>query len=325
MMAHDRYLSLWSHAGNLAVQVFFALSGWLIGGILVNTSTKELPRFFFNRCLRIWVPYFVGLALLIFASLLKDNIDSKWMEFVTYKALFVYNLFGTRQLATETSRMPLDGTGSHFWSVNAEEQFYLLAPLVLCVLPSKIGKSLILWVCISAAAWYWNQYASIAIGVLAAVAHSKSTLLFRRFTHPSNLLGTIALCTFGFVVFSSHYFSIAPLFSLAVVLFLATPGKETAFGEIVGGLSYPLYLNHWIGGFIANAIFKRLGMQETLIRCSFAMVLNIFIAFVLYWWIDRKLRMKRGVFFTVNRGKFTTILAYTLMAFGLALGFAWSK
>jgi peptidoglycan/LPS O-acetylase OafA/YrhL len=44
------------HAGNLAVQVFFALSGWLIGGILVKLQRKELPRFYVNRALRIW-PY----------------------------------------------------------------------------------------------------------------------------------------------------------------------------------------------------------------------------------------------------------------------------
>ena len=43
----------WHRAGNLAVQVFFALSGWLIGGILVRSDTKHLPRFYFNRATRI--------------------------------------------------------------------------------------------------------------------------------------------------------------------------------------------------------------------------------------------------------------------------------
>ena len=32
--------------GKLAVSVFFALSGWLIGGILLRTEPYELPRFF---------------------------------------------------------------------------------------------------------------------------------------------------------------------------------------------------------------------------------------------------------------------------------------
>jgi peptidoglycan/LPS O-acetylase OafA/YrhL len=34
---------VWNEAGNFAVQVFFALSGWLIGGILVAGEIKNLP------------------------------------------------------------------------------------------------------------------------------------------------------------------------------------------------------------------------------------------------------------------------------------------
>ena len=65
--------------------------------------------------------------------------------------------------------MPLDGTGGHFWSVNAEEQFYLLAPLILVLLPARYGRRVITWVCIALAAWMGKCYASIAFGVLAAV------------------------------------------------------------------------------------------------------------------------------------------------------------
>jgi peptidoglycan/LPS O-acetylase OafA/YrhL len=46
----------WDTAANLAVQIFFALSGWLIGGILLRTDVQDLPRFYFNRATRIWIP-----------------------------------------------------------------------------------------------------------------------------------------------------------------------------------------------------------------------------------------------------------------------------
>ena len=124
MVSHSGLL--WSQAGNFAVQVFFALSGWLIGGILLQLREDELPRFYFNRALRIWCPYFLALGLLITASLtLRDTPTYKWSEFVFYKSTFVYNLFGPPQLAQHQAEMPLAGTGNHFWSVNAEEQFYL--------------------------------------------------------------------------------------------------------------------------------------------------------------------------------------------------------
>src|SRR5690349_15809326 len=43
VLAHEGVFG-WPQIGNLAVQVFFALSGWLIGGILLRTKPAELPR-----------------------------------------------------------------------------------------------------------------------------------------------------------------------------------------------------------------------------------------------------------------------------------------
>jgi peptidoglycan/LPS O-acetylase OafA/YrhL len=57
VLGHANFVT-WDHAGNLAVQVFFALSGFLIGGILLTTRRAELPHFFFNRATRIWIPTF---------------------------------------------------------------------------------------------------------------------------------------------------------------------------------------------------------------------------------------------------------------------------
>lgn len=169
VLLHHDHVFEWAHSGNLAVQVFFALSGWLIGGILLRLSSSDLPRFYFNRAVRIWIPYFLAFGLLIVASLLRDPVDAKWMEIVFYKLSFVYNIFGTPQLAEYRAAMPLDGTGSHFWSVNAEEQFYLIAPLLLVLAAAKYGRTVLLWLVLALAAWFTSLYASIVFGVLAAV------------------------------------------------------------------------------------------------------------------------------------------------------------
>jgi peptidoglycan/LPS O-acetylase OafA/YrhL len=72
--------------------VFFALSGFLIGGILLNSDAKDVPRFYFNRSTRIWIPYAIAIALLLTVTLLKQGWpDTKMWEFFTYKATFVYN------------------------------------------------------------------------------------------------------------------------------------------------------------------------------------------------------------------------------------------
>src|SRR5215212_2858834 len=163
----------WGGASYIAVQVFFALSGWLIGGILLNTTRAGLTRFYFKRVARIWAPYYAALAILIGVSLLRDPVTPKWSEFVFYKTTFVYNVFGPPQLEKHRYDMPLDGSGNHFWSVNVEEQFYLLAPLLLVLVAPIVGRSMSTWIAISLLAWYFNVYASIAVGVTAAVAASK--------------------------------------------------------------------------------------------------------------------------------------------------------
>ena len=57
---------------------------------------------------------------------------------------------------------------SHVWSVNAEEQFYLVAPLILVLLAHRVGRSIVLCCALAAAAYYFDSYAAIVLGVLAA-------------------------------------------------------------------------------------------------------------------------------------------------------------
>jgi peptidoglycan/LPS O-acetylase OafA/YrhL len=144
MFYHDGAIG-WHHAGNFAVQVFFALSGWLIGGILLKMDPSGLPRFFFNRAIRLWIPYYIALFCLLFVSVIREPITYKWLEIVAYKVTFVYNLFGTPQLLEFAAMMPQKGTLTHVWSVNAEEQFYLLAPLLLVLLAKQFGRSTLVW------------------------------------------------------------------------------------------------------------------------------------------------------------------------------------
>ena len=149
---------------------FSRLSGWLIGGILLKVRPAGLPRFYFNRVVRIWGPYYAALAILIGVSLLRDPVTPKWSEFVFYKCTFVYNAFGPPQLEEHRQDMPLKGSGNHFWSVNGEEQFYLVAPILLVVVSPLIGRAVCTWIAISLLSWYFIPlYASIAMGVTAAV------------------------------------------------------------------------------------------------------------------------------------------------------------
>lgn len=319
MFVHDGLFS-WSKSGALAVDVFFALSGWLIGGILLHLSSKDLPRFYFNRAIRIWVPYFITFSVIVLLSLIKQEpTNAKWIEIVFYKLTFVYNIFGPPQLAEFRSDMPLDGTGNHFWSVNAEEQFYLLAPLLIVLVP-KIGRSIVFWIVLTLTMWHFNIYAPMLFGVLAAVVNNKYPNFYAQTFSKFCFLSLVVASTLAMAENSENYLLFSPIFSIGIVLLLAVKGEVNPIGKFLGGISYPLYLNHWMGFYLCNFILTRLGLQESFIQYALSAIVNYGIASILYFYVDRKLIAKRDRLFTVFRGKIVIWIAYGMVAIGLLVG-----
>lgn len=316
LLAHARVFA-WEHAGNLAVQVFFALSGWLIGGLLLHTSPADLARFWFNRATRIWIPYAAAAALLLGLAAFRDTITRKWLEFVFYKVTFTYNVFGTGQLA-RMAEMPLQGTASHFWSICAEEQFYLACPLLLVLAPRRIGRSPLVWGLLSAVAVALNLYGSITLGVLAAILRNRWGAWYLR---PAARLAIAAVGVLACTALpSEHYYRVVPFFSLAVVLLLATEGPKSALGAFLGGVSYPLYLNHWTGLFVAHALEKRGFLAAQWLTVAVAVVVSMSHAAGMYWAIDRQVMARRSGWFTPARGWALTAAGFGLVSLGVAGG-----
>lgn len=308
------------------MDVFFALSGWLIGGILIQTQPYDLPRFYFNRALRIWVPYYLALFLIIIASIIKDPINIKWLEFVLYKSTWVYNLFGPQQLAALHDYMPLDGTGNHFWSVNAEEQFYLLSPLLLVIF-SRYGRQITTWILLVLLFWYTGRYSAIGFGVLAVLFNHKYPDFHRKPLSMAILLGLFVAASIALshthTNQSIQYQAFAPLFAISLILLLARRGKQNPVGHLLGGMSYPLYLNHWIGVFFFNLVLEPFGMRDTLTRQILSVFMNYAIAAFLFWFIERKVLEVRSMLYTRKRGFIFTVLAYSLILIGLCFGLYW--
>jgi peptidoglycan/LPS O-acetylase OafA/YrhL len=319
MLAHEEVIPTYGPS-YVAVQVFFALSGWLIGGILLKTRPAGLPRFYFNRVVRIWGPYYAALAILIGVSLLRDPVTPKWSEFVFYKCTFVYNAFGPPQLEQHRHDMPLEGSGNHFWSVNGEEQFYLVAPILLVVVSPLIGRAVCTWIAISLLSWcFIPLYASIAMGVTAAIVVSKAGPIHLNGT--SRLIFSLVVVgAVGGIIAGWTYQALSPPFSIAVVLLLATLGQPTRLGAIVGGVSYPLYLNHWLGAFVAHAALKPFGMRDSAVSHVLSITFSVFFAYFMYRLVDRPLLQRRSQYYTPARGQAAMLVAYGLVIVGLIVG-----
>jgi peptidoglycan/LPS O-acetylase OafA/YrhL len=127
---HERLVGTWLYGpllwGWVGVNLFFALSGFLITSILIEARGKPqyFRNFYMRRALRIWPVYFLLLAVCYAVPdwFLGDTLahQGHWKTLVAY-ALFIQNLRHT----------VLPGTLGPTWSLAIEEQYYFVwAPVV---------------------------------------------------------------------------------------------------------------------------------------------------------------------------------------------------
>lgn len=302
--------------GHMAVEVFFALSGWLIGGILLRTDRRELPRFFFNRSTRIWIPYALAIVLLYGVALLHEGASLFWFKYLLFDVTFTHQLFTIFPAALD--EMPLDGSGNQFWSISVEEQFYLIAPLLILFV--KQGKSLWIWLLIAIVLGaFESHFAAIALGVCAAIVESRTAFSASPVIRWTAV--AVAASSASVIIWTklSHF---GPIFAVAIVIALAKPGRRARLAQTAGGLSYPLYLNHWIGVFAVNFVSKRWLPLDFEIFVLVQYVLNIAVALALYFAVDRQVQLRRGTWYNDELGKRLALTSYALVGSGLILGSA---
>ncbi len=119
---------LWSSNG---VGLFFALSGFLIGGQIIEELTYgdfSFRRFYFKRFWRIFPPYYFSLAVV--AVLVFTGVTSGWETVVFIKSLLYHAVYLQNY---HIASLPSIQRGI-YWTLALEEQFYLIIPLLLFIL-----------------------------------------------------------------------------------------------------------------------------------------------------------------------------------------------
>lgn len=302
--------------GSLAVAVFLSLSGWLIGSILIASDQNDLPQFFYNRATRIWTPYFAAIALLYGVAALREGVDSSWFKYLYYDVTFTHYTYV--RLPKDLVSMPLDGTASHFWSITIEEQFYLIAPLI--VLFAVKGRSAVTWLFLTLVLMAFNSvFAPITAGVCAAILNRHgdiaATLMRRSWAALVALMAFVCLFLWDNEPWRS-------VFAVSVVIALSSPGRRGRVGKFVGGISYPLYLNHWIGVFAINAFTRYVVQLPHIVHITAAYFASVAAACAAWFVIDRQVMLLRDGLYTSARGKSLGFAAYALVGIGLAGGAA---
>jgi len=156
-------------AGWSGVDLFFILSGFLIGGILldVRDSPHYFRAFYMRRVFRIlpvyylWVALFAVTAALVFTLRLASDVPCD-VRRVVVQLLFLQNL--------TYSLTPLQWIWfSVTWSLAVEEQFYLLAPpLIRFLSPRNLLLALASTICL-APVLRWLVFRYLREGNYAAV------------------------------------------------------------------------------------------------------------------------------------------------------------
>lgn len=260
------------------VNIFFVLSGFLIGGILIRLLNENQinPKLLGNFWIRRWFRTIPNYLFILIILLILNSLFTPYFEWQNYKSFFIFsqNLF---------SKHP--GFFPEAWSLSVEEWFYLLIPILLFILIKLFRISIkntflisALGIIISVTAFRYFRYTSMEItemstwgrmlrkqvftrldsimfGLLGAYILHYFPKLWNKFKLQSLLIGIILLVSvklnpFGFenfglyhCVFSFSFTSMGALFTIPYLNSLKS-GKGLLFKILTytSLISYSMYL-----------------------------------------------------------------------------------
>jgi peptidoglycan/LPS O-acetylase OafA/YrhL len=250
---------LMGHLGDLGVELFFVLSGFLIGGILMEVGQRSPTlqgwvRFMLRRWMRT-VPLYVLWTLVL---LLLCHRAFSLLAYLTFTQNFAWPM-------PHNSPFPVS------WSLTVEEWFYLLFSAILIVSASVWPRRTLLLTCAlfilaplvlrlcSGVIDADEGLRKVAIFRLDAIAYG-ALMVWLRQTFPQEMqrLGVVLLATGLVLIITSAFFSdvIGPIFiftlyPLGLALTLPAVSRITSpwrpAEAVIGWLStrsYGLYLTH---------------------------------------------------------------------------------
>jgi len=173
--------------GWMGVDLFFVLSGYLIGNQVLSAIAKNdgfsLKLFYIRRLLRTLPNYYVVLALyFLFPVALAGAETAPFWQFLTFTQNFDFR--------------PMT-TFSHSWSLCIEEQFYLVFPLMFIVLAKSKNFVQLAWLTIIAGMflgitmriYMWQNYGDAGMNFRDYYQH----IYYSSFTRFDELLPGVAI------------------------------------------------------------------------------------------------------------------------------------
>jgi len=274
--------------GYVGVDAFFVISGYLITSHLLRevdrTGTVRLWAFYARRARRllpasIFVLLFVALGTVL---LLPSDLWSSTAHELAASGFYVQNLWLASKAVTYSASNDVASPITHYWSLSAEEQFYLVWPsliIISCVVARRwllgrttttVGFTLL---AVTAASFVFSVWATAAHGAAAYfITPTRAwefgtgalvVLLMRRWVPPLGLavllrwLGLAGLLAAAWLFTGATafpgYAAALPVAATAAVIVAGDTGRADPSYVLfrlrsvqwVGDASYSIYLWHW--------------------------------------------------------------------------------
>ena len=298
--------------GYLGVDLFFVISGYVVGTSLISLSSRKtstlgyLSEFYSRRIVRL-IP---SLFLVVFLTTLISAILIPPIFFFEIRNLAFTSLVGAGNLYLLLSQNDYFDLSNEFlpllhtWSLGVEEQFYLMAPLLL------LNKQRALWAiligCMSFGyfwlspeeSWFFSPLArawQLLLGVAVALLLSNKKIPFM-----SNLASTFSCMVFVFILIAlpielEERWAVFIVSVLAALSFFIQPKdqdfyKKGLIGKIAVGLglrSYQIYLWHY--PIFSLSLWAGMVVQNNWIL---ALIFVLMISEITYRYFEKPLRFQ---------------------------------
>ena len=260
------------------VDLFFVLSGFLIGGILYDARDSEdyFKTFYCRRIYRIFPIYFIWLLLFVLGLYVAGHNSSEALQALFNRSipawsypLFIQNFFMSSHRLFGPNWLTVT------WSLAVEEQFYLLLPFLMrrlsyravtgVAVASVVFAPLIRWILTSSGNDYFGPYMllpcradALGFGVLLAIACRNKNAWEWLESHRAHLYGVFVLLGCGVAVLTlrqRYVYTvgltwIAAFYASILLLTVVNPGRiETLIFRSqmltkLGTVAYAVYLLH---------------------------------------------------------------------------------
>lgn len=260
--------------GWVGVDLFFVLSGFLIGSILVKEkkSAHYFSTFYLRRLVRIIPNYYFFLIIYALLLFTKVGAQNSFIGGNTFIPLWSYFFMVHNIYMGHVNNMGYEAL-SVTWSIGIEEQFYIFIPFIVYFIRRTLLPALLLCLIVAAPLlrmsyenWIstyvlpTSRMDSLAFGVLVAWANFQTR--FKEVIQQNIkwlmllLFLIVALCAFLFLIYGDlgtiKHSLFGIIFSLSIV-FALTHNKgwygkflRNSILRWIGTISYSLYLFHYL-------------------------------------------------------------------------------